>query len=167
MLSRLIIFLLCLGFFLPGDTFSHAGESNQDLPETEFRHLHYYLYEKGQLKWQIEALKAWIYRGRKIDLEKVIVSSGDRQLKIMADRGVYNIQQDRFVFEGNVLLETSAHGRLETTRLVYLPRAELLKTDSSVRIEHQGVVMEGEGFIYDLRTGTFKILHQTRVRLNG
>lgn len=137
-------------------------------PETEFKRLHYVIYEKGRLKWKIDALEARVYHHREIAMKEIKVSSNPKKgFTISADRGFYYAQKGSFIFEGNVRLETRSHGILKTSRLVYLPKKELLQTKALVEIQNDGVIMEGRGFVYDLRTGRFKLLHQTKVLVNG
>jgi len=137
-------------------------------PETEFKRLHYVIYEKGRLKWKIDALEAKVYRHREIEMKEIRVSSDPKKgFTISADRGFYYAQKGSFIFEGNVRLKTRSHGILKTSRLVYLPKKELLQTKALVEIQNDGLIMEGRGFVYDLRTGRFKLLHQTKVLVNG
>ncbi len=137
-------------------------------PETEFKRLHYVIYEKGRLKWKINALEAKVYHHREIEMKEIKVSSNPKKgFTISADRGFYYAQKGSFIFEGNVRLKTRSHGILKTSRLVYLPKKELLQTKAMVEIQNDGLIMEGKGFVYDLRTGRFKLLHQTKVLVNG
>ncbi len=143
------------------------GPQTTPLPETEFRGLSYVVYEDQALLWKVKAQEAQIYRGRRIDLQRVYVVSGDQGVSIKADQGVYLFGPKEFIFKGHVHLQTKRHGCLCTSRLIYLPEKRLLKTSAPVVIKNQGLIMEGKGLVYDLRTGTLKILHQTKVRVEG
>ncbi len=136
-------------------------------PEIEFHGLSYMVYEGKALLWKVKAQAAQIYRRRRIDLQNVYVISGDSGVSIQADQGVYLFGSKEFIFKGHVRLKTQRHGCLCTSKLIYLPEKRLLKTSAPVIIKNQGLIMEGKGLIYDLRTGILKILHQTKVRVEG
>jgi len=145
----------------------HPVPKLQSFPETEFRGLSYVVYEKKTLLWRVRAQAAQIYRGRRIDLQKVYVVSGGKGVSIQADQGVYLFGPQEFIFKGHVRLRTRRHGCLCTSKLIYLPEKRLLKTSAPVIIKNQGLIMEGKGLVYDLQTGTLKILHQSKVRVEG
>ena len=137
-------------------------------PNTEFKNLHYVIYEKGKLKWDIYAEEALIYKGNKVLLSKLKVCSAPKKgVCITSQRGVYDPEKGSFTFEGDVVLKTPHDGRLRTIRLSYVPKKEILETMSKIQIDKQGLTIKGQGFIYDLRSGVMKVLHQTEVRVDG
>ncbi len=143
-------------------------EKKEEEPQIEFKKLHYVIYEKGRLKWKISASKATIYEGQKIKIEGLKVFSDPKKgIIISADEGYYDIPKKIFIFEGHVRLKTLPNGKLETSKLIYCPDKDLIQTNALVKIEKEGIFILGKGFVYYLRTGRFKLLHQTKVLVNG
>ncbi len=137
-------------------------------PQIEFKKLHYVIYEKGRLKWKISASRAIIYEGQKIKIEGLKVFSDPKKgIIISADRAYYDVPGQTFVFKGHVSLQTISNGKLETSKLVYCPAKDLIQTKALVKIKNQGIFIVGKGLVYHLRTGRFKLLHQTKVLING
>ncbi|NPB08964.1 MAG: LPS export ABC transporter periplasmic protein LptC [Thermodesulfobacteria bacterium] len=143
-------------------------EKEKEEPNTEFKKLHYVIYEKGKLKWDIFAEKAEVYRGNEVHLEDLrVCSSPERGFCITSRRGVYDPRQGTFFFQGNVVLRSKHQGSLKTSHLSYLPKKELLETGAKVTIDKKGLVIRGEGFVYDLRSGVMKVLKRTEVKVDG
>ncbi len=143
-------------------------QKEQKNPNTEFKNLHYVIYEKGKLKWDIYAQEALVYKGNKVQLTKLKVCAAPKQgVCITSEKGLYDPKKGSFTFEGHVVLQTPHEGRLETARLSYIPKKEVLKTMARIKINKQGLIIKGQGFIYDLRSGVMKVLHQTEVHVDG
>jgi len=147
---------------------SPKKEEQKEKPNTEFKKLHYVIYEKGRLKWDIFAEKAQIFKKRRIRLSRLrVCSSKQKGFCISSERGEYDPQDGRFVFRGKVVLDAGKKGRLYTSVLEYFPEKETLESRAYVRIENEGMLVKGRGFYYDLRTGAMKVLKRTKVRVDA
>ncbi len=143
-------------------------QEEKEEPNTEFKKLHYVIYEKGRLKWDIWAEKAEVYPGQVVHLEDLkVCSSPEKGFCITSREGTYEPQKGTFFFCGNVVLRSRKQGSLKTSYLSYLPQKDLLKTSAKVLIDKKGLIIRGEGFVYDLRSGVMKVLKQTEVKVDG
>ncbi len=136
-------------------------------PDIQIMRLFYTVYGREGLLWKVKAARADIYKNKEILFQNVYAFSGRKGVSIKAEEGVYYLRPKKFIFKGHVCLKTKKYGSLWTERLVYLPDQHILETRAAVLIRHQGLIMKGKGFVYDLETGTFKILHKTRVQVEG
>ena len=140
----------------------------EEEPNTEFKRLHYVIYEKGCLKWDIFAETARIYKGQVIHLTGLKVCSAPKKgFCITSRQGRYDPRRGTFFFRGNVTLRSLKQGSLKTSELSYLPKEDKLETSAPVIIDKEGLIIRGEGFVYDLDSGVMKVLKKTEVRVDG
>ncbi len=137
-------------------------------PEIEIKKLHYVLYEQGQLKWNVWAQEAQFFGRSHIKLYQLkLCAAPDMNFCISADKGDWLAKDGKFVFEGQVVLNTKTKGRLLTNYLVYFPKDQKLKTKAFVQIIKDGLIIKGRGFSYDIKTGVMKVFEKTRVEINA
>ncbi|NPA48747.1 MAG: LPS export ABC transporter periplasmic protein LptC [Thermodesulfobacteria bacterium] len=143
-------------------------ENQKEKPNTEFKKLHYVIYEEGRLKWDIFAEEAKIYKGKKIKLSQLrVCANPEKGFCISAKRGSYDPEDGRFTFKGRVVLDAGKKGKLYTSVLKYFPKKDILETEAPVTIKNEGMLIEGRGFSYDVKTGTMKVLKRTKVRVDA
>ncbi len=143
-------------------------EKPEEKPDTEFKKLHYVIYEKGLLKWNIFAEEAQIFKGKRIKLSQLRVCSNSKKgFCISSQKGSYDPQSGRFTFRGQVVLDAGKKGKLYTSILKYFPKKDTLETEAPVTIENEGMLIKGRGFFYDVKTGTMKVLKRTKVRVDA
>ena len=177
--SAIILFLLILGLVAchqePKNLESPKPQAptgpnkpQEEKPNSEFKNLHYVIYEKGRIKWDIWAREASVYKGNRVLMTQIkVCSEPQKGFCISAQKARYNPKEGSFVFEGDVILKTPKKGELRTSRLAYLPQRETLESQERVTIDKKGLIVKGKGFVYDLRSGIMKVLHQTEVRVDG
>ena len=140
----------------------------EEQPNSEFKNLHYVIYEEGKMKWEIWAEKAKVFKGNQIKMANIkVCSEPQKGFCISARKASYQPEAGSFLFQGQVVLKATGQGVLKTDRLAYLPKREVLRTETKVEIDKQGLIVKGKGFVYDLRSGVMKVLHQTEVRVDG
>ncbi|HHI96623.1 MAG TPA: LPS export ABC transporter periplasmic protein LptC [Thermodesulfatator atlanticus] len=140
----------------------------QEEPDTEFKKLHYVIYEKGKLKWNIRAQEAYIFKGKRIKMKDLkVCAHPDKGFCITAEEGDYDPKAGRFLFRGKVILDAGRRGKLFTSVLKYLPQKESLETEAAVVIKNEGFLIKGKGFRYDLKSGAMKVLKRTKVRVDA
>ncbi len=145
-----------------------AKEDSSPEPNTEFRKLHYVIYEKGRLKWDIYAQKAYIFKNKRIKMEDLkLCANPEKGFCITAQIGDYDPKAQKFTFSGRVILDAGKKGRLFTSVLKYLPQKEALETEAPVTIENEGFLIKGKGFYYDLKSGTMRVFKRTKVKVDA
>ena len=145
-----------------------AKAPSKEEPDTEFKKLHYVIYEEGKLKWDIFAAEAYIFKGKRIKMRDLkVCANPEKGFCISSKGGTYDPKAGRFVFYGEVVLNAGKKGRLYTSSLKYLPKKESLETEAPVTIKNEGLLIKGRGFYYDVKTGTMKVLKRTKVRVDA
>ncbi len=144
------------------------NKEQEEKPNTEFKKLHYVIYEKGRLKWKIFAEEAEIFKGNRIELYHLrVCANPEKGFCISAERGSYDPGDGSFTFRGRVILDAGKKGKLYTSILSYFPEKDSLETEARVTIENEGMLIKGRGFFYDVKTGTMKVLKRTKVRVDA
>jgi len=80
-----------------------------------------------------------------------------RSLLISGQEATYDSVRQIFTVSDQVKLVTSDGYHLETEVLRYFPKFRKVKTAEAVRLAGSGLKLQGEGLVYDLLTGDFRV----------
>ncbi len=130
------------------------------------KNIEYSLYKKNRLLWQF---KAKIFKEENDNIYEatgIIIINLQKNLKIIADKGIYNKKSGEFLLLGRVHLFTKKFGEVFTAKLLYFPKKGLIITDKEVLVKKKGLIARGKGLIYKLDTGDFKIKEKTKIKFN-
>ncbi|HFQ80353.1 MAG TPA: LPS export ABC transporter periplasmic protein LptC [Desulfobacterales bacterium] len=86
----------------------------------------------------------------------VLVTSGS---------AVYDRLEGILTLMDNVVVKTPRHETLRTPVMRYLARFEKVKSAAPVEFDSQGLRIAGTSFMYDLRSGDFRVGSRVRCRL--
>lgn len=132
--------------------------------DAQFEEITYDRYEGGRLEWTLKADRASFFEDREIfDLEKVVVladQGGRGQVEIRSDSGTYDMKMEDMSLAGHVLVSTPDGRTLATTRLFYVRKDRLIRSDDPVLIKGHGLLVKGTGFEYHLDTGVMTVRRQ-------
>lgn len=162
--SMLLLGMLCFVFFLGGCGKKSVAEKSaekienivksdikEDKNELDIKHkMHNFKLEgftkTGENQWSIEGEFAKLVEPD-ILLSSVKGRSFNNDVSVMltADKGVYNRVTNSTELDGNVVIVSSDGGRICMDFARWDAANEEVKTDSHVRIDYSGVMVDGEG----------------------
>jgi LPS export ABC transporter protein LptC len=100
-------------------------------------------------------------------LDEVHLTASDagerRSFDVRCDRGELDVETNDFLAEGNVRGTTGEGQRYQTTWVRYDHKRGLLFTDAPVALEDRTGSLRGDGFRYDTRKRSFKLLGNVSV----
>ncbi|NQT21893.1 MAG: LPS export ABC transporter periplasmic protein LptC [Candidatus Omnitrophica bacterium] len=154
----LVIMVLCLVFFLSGCENKSVKKSvTKDIisedseEEIAIQHkVHHFKLEgftkTGKDQWYLEGEFAKVLESD-IILSNIKGESFSDKINVVltADNGVFRRLTGATELEGNVIITTSDNGRLTMDFANWDAAKEEVTTDSSVVIEHSGIILEGKG----------------------
>ncbi len=121
-------------------------EASQEIKKVYLKDTRY-----GKTLWTMEAKEiketrdtTWIYS------PKIFFGGEEKKTSTLtADSGFYLPYTGDMVAFGNVYVETEGGAKLWTSKLVWDPHKEQIKTDQEVKIQKDGKLLRGKGLISD------------------
>jgi LPS export ABC transporter protein LptC len=121
--------------------------------------------EKTQ--WVLKANVARLYEDKNImDLEKIKIKffpAGEGHVIIIADSGIYRIDNDEMSLNGDVKIHFKDGSTLFSETMHFSQKKKLIWTRDRVLIKGDGLKMKGKGLEYDLQKGKLTVKRQTAV----
>ena len=121
--------------------------------------------EKTQ--WILKSNVARFYEDKNImDLEGIRIKffpAGGDHIIVIADSGVYKIDNDEISLNGDVKIRFEDGSMLFSESMHFSQRKKLIWTRDKVLIKGDGLEMEGKGLEYDLQKGKLTVKKQTAV----
>jgi LPS export ABC transporter protein LptC len=121
--------------------------------------------EKTQ--WVLKANVARLYEDKNImDLERIRIKffpTGGGHVIIIADSGVYRIDDDEMSLNGDVKIRSENDSMLFSESMHFSQKKKLIWTRDKVLIKGDELEMEGKGLEYDLQKGKLTVKRQTAV----
>ncbi len=120
--------------------------------------------ENGKPLWVMDAKVAKIFEDRGVvNMEKIVIyffQEDGNNLVIKADRGTYDMKQQKMRMNGNVDLKSVNGDSLATQTLGFDQKRKVLWSEKDVVIHSQGLVIKGSAFEYYLDKGRFLVFNQ-------
>ena len=121
--------------------------------------------EKTQ--WILNANTAQFYEDKNImDLERIRIKffpTGGGHVTVIADSGVYRIDDDEMLLNGDVKIRSEDGSTLFSESMHFSQKKRLIWTRDKVLIKGDGLEMEGKGLEYDLQKSKLTVKRQTAV----
>jgi LPS export ABC transporter protein LptC len=152
------------------------SKSTRDLWTTDFKEMKADLTFEGvsytrnigeKTQWVLKANIARLYEDKNImDLERIKIKfflTGGGHVTVIADSGVYRIDDDEMLLNGDVKIRSKDGSTLFSESMHFSQKKKLIWTRDKVFIKGDGLEMEGNGLKYDLQKGKLTIKRQTAV----
>ncbi len=136
----------------------------------ELREVRYSQSKGDKLLWRLDAKRVEQADGGPVDLQSVeITYYGDdgRRTVLTADVGLYDAAGRNATLRGNVIVETSDGGRVETSAVHWDQDEEKLSGAGEVIITRGDSIIRGKGFELLPENETLKILEVTGIVREG
>ncbi|OPL14130.1 MAG: hypothetical protein AVO38_12280 [delta proteobacterium ML8_D] len=118
-------------------------------------------------QWVLRANSAQLYEDKNImDIETIKINffpAEGGHVIVTADSGVYKIDDDEMLLNGNVEIHSEGGAALFSDTMYFSQKRRLFWTEDKVFIKGDGLEMKGEGLEYDLQNGKFRVKRQTTV----
>jgi len=111
--------------------------------------------------WELIAKEAHFFEATQLvslkDVLLTLESPEDNSYKIKGNEGDYCRKTEEIVLKGNVVGNSSNGYQIETSRLTYKQKEDVVVTDKPVRMSGPFFKVEGDGLSVDLRSSRFKV----------
>jgi LPS export ABC transporter protein LptC len=120
-----------------------------------------------KIQWILNANTAQLYEDKNImNLERIKIKfspTGGGHVTVTADSGVYRIDNDEMLLNGDVKIHSEDDSILFSESMHFSQKKRLIWTNDKVLIKKDGLEMEGEGLEYDLQKSKLTVKRQAAV----
>ncbi len=159
-LVRLTLLVL-LGLSVAGLTAGCGGKRNlsatsasAELPDSEVEDFTVTETDSGRAQWTLFAKVASTYQARDLVVARTVRifffdETGARSSELVAREGELAQRSRDMTARGNVVLQTAEGWRMSTQEMRFLNSTHRIVSDTLVRVEKEGSILEGIGFESD------------------
>ena len=165
-----VLLLQALACTPPGTLASHPEAPELGPPSAHFERVVFEGYRGTAPDFSVEARRADLDAERTAVLDEVRIRlSQERagQVEILAPRGEFEVASGAFRLTGGVRGTTSAGERFHTDELRYDRDQGRLWTDTSVRLEREGLALRAAGMTIDVATQRIQLTGGVRAELGA
>jgi LPS export ABC transporter protein LptC len=169
--ARLVVLAGCLlaGLLLgcSGGKKVAATSATGELPDSEVEDFTVTETDSGRAEWTLFAKQAETYQARDRVIARTVRifffdETGARRSELVAREGELTQRSRDMIARGNVVLQTTEGWRMSTQEMRFLNSTHRIVSDSLVRVEKQGSILEGVGFESDPNLEHFEFRHAVR-----
>lgn len=169
--ARLVVLAGCLlaGLLLgcSGGKKVAATSASGELPDSEVEDFTVTETDSGRAEWTLFAKQAETYQARDRVIARTVRifffdETGARRSELVAREGELTQRSRDMIARGNVVLQTTEGWRMSTQEMRFLNSTHRIVSDSLVRVEKQGSILEGVGFESDPNLEHFEFRHAVR-----
>jgi LPS export ABC transporter protein LptC len=143
---------------------TNLGEMKADLT---FEGVSYTKNIGEKTQWVLKANVARLYEDKNImDLERIKIKffpTGGSHVIVIADSGIYRIDDDEMSLNGNVKIHFENGSTLFSESMHFSQKKKLIWTRDKVLIKGDALEIEGKGLEYDLQKCKLTVKRQTAV----
>ena len=153
---------LAISFLSPDESFENLGKSAVPPPKNFSMEGVVFLQDKlGQKDWRIIAQRLYTDGGEsKLQMEKIIALLFDQQegrFHITSDSGLYDSKKQVLTLKENVQVKTAEGYEIKSPSLQYHENSQRIETDSAVQIKGKDIQIKGQGLMYNMQSGAYRI----------
>ena len=155
----------------PGIDSQVAGQvKNKRAPAESFNmdHVFFTQLTDGRRDWQIKADRLYSAPDpAKMQMESIaaeVFEGSLRKFHITSRDGVYDNKKKILELEKNVRVEAADGYVVQSARLRYDDRARKITTRSAVHITADDMDLRGQGFVYDIKSGSYEVGGRVKVQ---
>jgi LPS export ABC transporter protein LptC len=169
-----LLALALVGLSLAGLTVGCGGARNPsataasaELPDSEVEDFTVTETDSGRAQWTLFAKVASTYQARDLVVARTVRifffdETGARSSELVAREGELTQRSRDMIARGNVVLQTSEGWRMSTQEMRFLNSTQRIVSDTLVRVEKEGSILEGIGFESDPNLEHFEFRHAVR-----
>ena len=166
--------LVLVGLSLAGLTNGCGGQrspsatsASAELPDSEVEDFTVTETDSGRAQWTLFAKVASTYQARDLVVARTVRifffdETGARSSELVAREGELTQRSRDMIARGNVVLQTAEGWRMTTQEMRFLNSTQRIVSDTLVRVEKEGSILEGIGFESDPNLEHFEFRHAVR-----
>jgi len=167
-----LVLAMLVGAGCSGPKRSSPVASSGELPDEEVSDFVLTETDQGRPQWTLYARYAATYAARNQVVSRDIRvdffdDKGARSSELTAREGEIQQQTRDMTARGHVVLQTTEGARMTTERLHFSNSMQQITSDTLVRVEHQGSVLEGVGFASDPELHHYEFKTQVHATVPG